>query len=98
EEPDDPTHGDQEGRADHDHGSYRQHRYFPLLVIDGDPAQLLTAVLRPGNAQGSHGVVAVRKRLGRALRALRARWPGGRSALRELRADSGCAGPALYDD
>ena len=45
---------------------------FPLLVCDGDTAQRLTAVVRPGNAHGSHGVVAVLKRL---VRARRARWP-----------------------
>lgn len=86
---DDPTHGDQEGTAYH--GYYRQHMYFPLLVFDGDTDQLITAVLRPGNVHGSHGVVAVLKRI---VRALRARWPG---VAIELRADSGFAVPALYD-
>lgn len=85
----DPTHGDQEGSAYH--GYYGQHMYHPLLVFDGDTDQLITAVLRPGNAHGSRGAVAILKRL---VRALRARWP--RVAL-ELRADSGFAVPALYD-
>ena len=48
---DDPTHGHQEGTAYH--GYYGQHMYFPLLVFDGDTDQLVTAVLRPGNAHGS---------------------------------------------
>ena len=86
---DDPTHGEQEGTAYH--GYYRQHMYFPLLVFDGDTNQLVTAVLRPGNAHGSHGVVAILKRI---VRALRTRWPG---VPIELRADSGFAVPALYD-
>lgn len=86
---DDPTHGHQEGTAYH--GYYRQHMYFPLLVFDGDTDQLITAVLRPGNAHGSRGVVPVLKRV---VRALRTRWPG---VLIELRADSGFAVPALYD-
>jgi Transposase DDE domain group 1 len=86
---DDPTHGDQEGTAYH--GYYEQHMYFPLLVFDGDTDQLVTAVLRPGNVHGSHGVVAVLKRI---VRALRARWPGVQI---EVRADSGFAVPALYD-
>ena len=86
---DDPTHGDQEGSAYH--GYYAQHMYFPLLVFDGDTNHLVTAVLRPGNAHGSHGVVAVLKRL---VPRLRARWPGVRI---ELRADSGFAVPALYE-
>jgi DDE family transposase len=86
---DDPTHGDQEGTACH--GFYRQHMYHPLLVFDGDTDQLITAVLRPGNAHGSRGAVAILTRL---VRALRKRWPG---VLIELRADSGFAVPALYD-
>jgi Transposase DDE domain group 1 len=86
---DDPTYGHQEGTAYH--GYYRQHQYFPLLVFDGETDQLITAVLRPGNAHGSHGVVA---RLKRLVRALRTRWPG---VAVEVRADSGFAVPALYD-
>jgi hypothetical protein len=84
----DPTHGDQEGTAYH--GYFRQHMYHPLLVFDGDTDQLVTAVLRPGNAHGARGAVAVLTRL---VRALRARWPG---VAIELRADSGFAVPALY--
>jgi hypothetical protein len=86
---DDPTHGDQEGTAYH--GYFGQHMYYPLLVFDGQTDQLVTAVLRPGNAHGSRGAVAILKRL---VRALRTRWPGVRL---ELRADSGFAVPALYD-
>jgi hypothetical protein len=86
---DDPTHGDQEGTAYH--GYFRQHMYHPLLVFDGDTDQLIAAVLRPGNAHGSHGVVAILTRL---VAAVRARWPQVRI---ELRADSGFAVPALYE-
>ena len=43
----------QEGSAYH--GYYRQHMYHPLLVFDGETGQLITAVLRPGNAHGSTG-------------------------------------------
>jgi hypothetical protein len=86
---DDPTHGDQEGTAYH--GYFGQHMYHPLLVFDGDTDQLVTAVLRPGNAHGSRGAVAVLKRL---VRLLRAWWPGVQI---ELRADSGFAVPALYE-
>jgi hypothetical protein len=85
----DPTHGNQEGSAYH--GYYRQHMYHPLLIFDGDTAQVITAVLRPGNVHGSNGIVAVLRRL---VDALRARWP--RVQL-ELRADAGFAVPALYD-
>ena len=86
---DDPTHGQQEGSAYH--GYYRQHMLHPLLIFDGETHQLITAVLRPGNTHGSTGVVAILKRV---VRALRARWPEVRL---ELRMDSGCAVPAIYD-
>ena len=86
---DDPTHGQQEGSAYH--GYYRQHMYHPLLVFDGETGQLITAVLRPGNTHGSAGVVAVLKRV---VRAIRARWP---DVTIEVRMDSGGAVPAIYD-
>ena len=62
----------------------------PLLIFDGDTHHLITAVLRPGNAHGSAGVVAVLKRV---VGAIRARWP---QATIELRMDSGGAVPAIY--
>jgi hypothetical protein len=85
---DDPTHGDQEGSAYH--GYFRQHMYHPLLVFDGETGQLVTAVLRPGNAHSSKGSLAVLRRL---VRALRERWP---DVEIEIRADSGFAVPAIY--
>jgi hypothetical protein len=86
---DDPTHGAQEGTAYH--GYYGQHMYHPLLLFDGETDQLITALLRPGNAHASRGVVSVLRVL---VPRLRARWPG---VTIEIRADSGCAVPALYD-
>jgi len=85
---DDPTHGDQEGSAFH--GYYNQHMYHPLLVFDGQTDQLITAILRPGNAHASRGVLSVLRVL---VGHLRARWPG---ITIEIRADSGCAVPRLY--
>jgi hypothetical protein len=85
---DDPTFGEQEGSAYH--GYFRQHQYFPLLVFDGATNHLITAVLRRGTVPASHGVVAILKRI---VRAIRARWP---DVTMELRADSGFAIPALY--
>jgi hypothetical protein len=85
---DDPAHGDQEGVRYH--GYYRQHMYHPLLVFDGATGQLVTAVLRPGNAHASRFVVLVLRRL---LRRLRAAWP---AVTLEIRADSGFAVPRLY--
>ena len=64
--------------------------YHPLLIYDGHTNQLITAVLRPGTAHASRGVVSVLRRL---VAVLRARWP---HVTIELRADSGFAIPALY--
>ncbi len=86
---DDPTHGKQEGTAYH--GFYRQHMYHPLLFFDGETDQLITAVLRPGTAHASRGIVAVLKRV---VAAMRARWP---NVTIEVRLDSGGAVPAVYD-
>ena len=87
---DDPTHGAQEGTAYH--GSVRQHMYHPLLIFDGATDQLITAVLRPGNVHASHGIVPI---LRRVVATIRGQWPG---VAISLRADSGFAIPALYDD
>jgi hypothetical protein len=84
---DDPTHGAQEDSRYH--GYYRQHMYHPLLLFDGQTDQLIAALLRPGNAHASRGVLSVLRVL---VPLLRARWPGVQI---ELRADSGCAVPAL---
>ncbi len=85
---DDPTHGHQEGTAYH--GYYEQYMYHPLLVFDGDTHQLITALLRPGTAHASRGVLSVLRVL---VRTLRQRWP---EVAIELRSDSGCAIPAIY--
>jgi hypothetical protein len=84
---DDPTHGTQEGRSYH--GYSREPMSPPLLIFDGPPNQLVTAVVRAGTVPASRGVVAILKRL---VATLRARWPG---VPIELRADSGFAVPAL---
>jgi len=86
---DDPTYGDQEGSAYH--GYYQQHMYHPLLLFDGETDQLITAVLRPGTAHASRGIVGILKRV---VRPMQARWPGVQI---EFRGDSGFAIPALYD-
>jgi hypothetical protein len=86
---DDPTHGDQEGTAYH--GYYQQHMYHPLLVFDADTGQLISAILRPGTAHDSRGVLTLLKRL---VPKVRERWP---EVAIELRADSGFATPKLYD-
>jgi Transposase DDE domain group 1 len=85
---DDPAHGRQPEMAYH--GFYRQHMYYPLLVLDGDTGHLITAVLRPGNVHGSRFVVLVLRRL---LKRVRLVWP---QVTIEIRADSGFAVPRLY--
>ena len=85
---DEPTYGKQEATAYH--GYYREHMYHPLLIFDGETDQLITAVLRPGNAHASRGVLPVLRRL---VGLLRRRWPG---VSIEIRADSGFAVPKLY--
>ncbi len=84
----DPAHGRQEGVRYH--GFYGQHMYHPLLVFDGDTGQLITAVLRPGNAHGKRFVRTVLRRLVRRLRSV---WP---EVVIEVRADSGFAAPEIY--
>lgn len=85
---DDPTHGKQQLSLFH--GYYEEHMYHPLLVFDGRTGFPLAAVLRPGNTHGSHGALAVLKRL---IKKLRQAYPG---ALILFRADAGFAVPALY--
>jgi hypothetical protein len=84
----DPVHGSQEGAAFHAY--YDTHMYHPLLLFDGDTDQLICAVLRPGTAHASRGIVALLKQL---VRRIRSRWP---EVAIELRADSGFAIPDLY--
>lgn len=86
---DDPTYGDQEGTAYH--GYFKEHMYHPLLIWDGETCQLITVILRPGNAHAGRGIVPILKRL---VRLIRARWP---DVQIEIRADSGFALPVLYD-
>jgi hypothetical protein len=86
---DDPAHGEQEGVAYH--GYFGQHQYHPLLVFDGDTGQIVTAVLRPGNAHAGTGALSVLKRL---LGRLREEWPEAKVAIR---ADAGFALPAVYE-
>jgi hypothetical protein len=52
---DDPTHGAQQ--PSFFRGYYDHHIYHPLLIFDGE-GELVTAVLRPGNTHGAHGVAA----------------------------------------
>src|ERR671912_1894845 len=52
---DDPTHGDQE--ESYYHVYFGEHIYHPLVVFDGQTGQLITALLRAGNAHASRSTV-----------------------------------------
>jgi hypothetical protein len=58
---DDPTHGQQQ--LTFFHGYYAQHMYPPLLIFDGKGGQLVSAVLRPGNAHAARGAMGVLRRI-----------------------------------
>ena len=63
---DDPTHGQQQ--LSFFHGYYDQHMYHPLLIFDGARGQLVSAVLRPGNAHAARGAMGVLRRIIRRLK------------------------------
>jgi hypothetical protein len=86
---DDPTHGQQE--FSFYHGYYRRHIYYPLLVFDGQTADLVAAVLRAGNRGAAFRVVPILRRVVRRIRQAL-----GRRVRIRVRADSGFATPALY--
>lgn len=86
---DDPTHGQQQ--LSFFHGFYDQHMYHPFLVFDGERGNLITAVLRPGNAHAARGVVGVLREL---IRDIKRRFPAVRIVVR---GDSGFAVPRLME-
>jgi hypothetical protein len=89
---DDPTHGQQE--LSFFNGHYGTWCYLPVvgfLTFNDEPAQhLVTAILRPGNAPATRGVIGILRRL---FRKLRAAFPQAR--LR-VRLDGGFASPAVF--
>jgi Transposase DDE domain group 1 len=84
---DDPTHGQQQ--LSFFHGYYDQHMYHPLLIFDGESGQVVSAVLRPGNAHAARGAMGV---LGRIIRRLKQRFPQVQIVVR---GDSAFAVPRL---
>ncbi len=90
---DDPTHGEQQ--LTFFNGHYDTWCYLPLLAFvtfDHEAEQhLVTALLRPGNAAGTAGAVALLNRLIPWLRDL---FPGARI---RVRLDGGFAAPLLFD-
>lgn len=90
---DDPTHGQQEFTFFH--GYYDTYCYLPLIgtmTFDGEAEQYLCcALLRPGNAKASKGLVAVLRRL---LQKLETAFP--RAQIR-VRLDGGFGNPEVLD-
>jgi hypothetical protein len=90
---DDPTYGDQQ--LTFFHAFYDTWCYLPMVVtiqIDDDPEHhVVAAMLRPGNASGAQGAIAILKRLIRKLREAFSR------ADLLLRADGAFATPELLD-
>ena len=90
---DDPTHGQQE--LAFYNGHYRSWCYLPMVanVTFGKEREqyLVAAVLRPGNAHGSRGAIAILRRLfGKLRKAF------GKARLR-VRLDGGFATPEIFD-
>jgi hypothetical protein len=84
---DDPTHG--QPQLSFFHGYYDQHRYPPLRLFEGGSGELVSAVLRPGNAHAARGALGV---LGRLIRRLKQRFPQVQIVVR---GDSAFAVPRL---
>ncbi len=89
---DDPTHGQQE--LTFFNGHYDSWCYLPVvgtLTFNQERTQhLVTAILRPGNAHATRGVIGILRRL---VRKLRLAFPDAR--LR-VRLDGGFASPAVF--
>ena len=90
---DDPTHGAQQ--LTFFNGYYGTWCYLPLLAFvtfDDEPEQyLVAAILRPGNAATTEGVLGLLKRL---LPRLWRQWPQARV---RVRLDGGFAHPVLFE-
>jgi hypothetical protein len=84
---DDPTHGQQQLSCFH--GYYDQHMYHPFLIFDGESGQLVSAVLRPGNAHAARGAMGVLRRI---IGCLKQRFPHVQIVVR---GDSAFAVPRL---
>lgn len=86
---DDETHGAQQ--LTFFSGFYRHHMYHPLMVFDGDSGQLISVLLRPGNAHASRGAAGL---LRRVIRQIKQRFPQVQIAVR---GDSGFCTPHLLE-
>jgi hypothetical protein len=86
---DDETHGQQQ--LTFFHGFYDQHMYHPLLVFDGESGELVSVLLRPGNA---HAARSAKPLLSGIIRRIKARFPHAQILVR---ADGGFCVPRLLE-
>jgi Transposase DDE domain group 1 len=86
---DDETHGQQQ--LTFFHGFYDQHMYHPLLVFDGESGELVSVLLRPGNA---HAARSAKSLLCGIIRRIKARFPNAQILVR---ADAGFCVPRLLE-
>ncbi len=86
---DDVTHGQQQ--LSFFNAYFDNYAYHPLLVYDGN-GQLITALLRPGNAHASRGAKGLLRRL---IRKIRKRCP---EAFIVVRGDSGFCVPRILNE
>jgi len=86
---DDETHGRQQ--LTFFHGFYDQHMYHPLLVFDGESGELVSALLRPGNAHAARSATSLLRGI---IRRIKARFP---QAQVVVRADAGYCLPRLLE-
>jgi len=84
-----PVHGEQEGR--HYNGYYKNYIYLPLLLFDGQTAQLISPILRTGNIHASHGAFLS---LERVIRAIKSRFP---AVIIIVRGDCGLSLPRIHE-
>jgi Transposase DDE domain group 1 len=87
---DDETHGQQQ--LTFFHGFYDQHMYHPLLVFDGESGELVSVLLRPGNA---HAARSAKPLLCGIIRRIKARFPRAQILVR---ADGGFCVPRLLEE
>jgi hypothetical protein len=86
---DDETHGAQQ--LSFFSGFHGHCMYHPLLVFDGESGQLVSALLRPGNAHASRGAAGLLRRL---IRKIKQRFAQAQIAVR---GDSGFCTPSLLN-
>jgi hypothetical protein len=86
---DDPTHGNQQYTLFH--GYYYQYMYYPLIVLDGETGDIISALLRPGTFHASQGADGLLKRI---IKILKEYFPKTNFIIR---GDCGFGVPKMYN-